>query len=92
MPSKVTPQTVNGWEAIYSGLVGLFIAFALIKWGNPVIMDAQIATPSSYLEAVLAPWPMAWAYRFALVVLLGGLFFAKKITGISRVWLALPLV
>jgi len=92
MPSKVIPQTVNGWEAIYSGLVGLFIAFALIKWGNPVIMDAQIATPSSYLEAVLAPWPMAWAYRLALVVLLGGLFFAKKVTGISRVWLALPLV
>lgn len=92
MPPMVTPQKVNGWEGIYSGVVGLFLAFALIKWGNPVIMDAQIATPASYWEVVLAPWPMAWAYRFTLVVLLGSMFFARNVSGVSKLWLALPLV
>ena len=92
MPPTVTPKKNNGWEEIYTGLVGLFIALALIKWGNPVIMDAQIATPSSYWELALAPWPVSWAYRLALVVLLGSLFFAKNVTGVPKLWLALPLV
>jgi O-antigen ligase len=92
MPPTVTPTKANDWEEIYAGLVGLFIALALIKWGNPVIMDAQIATPLSYWELALAPWPVSWAYRLALVVLLGSLFFAKNVTGVSRLWLALPLV
>lgn len=91
MPPQVTPRKVDRWEGIYSGLVGLFFALTVIKWGNPVIMDARISAPSGYMETVLAPWPMSWAYRFALVVLLGAFFFARNVCGIPKWWLFVPV-
>ena len=60
----------------FPGLVGLWIAVALLKLGNPIILDNRIATPSSWVEAIYQPWPVLWGYL---------LFAAAFLTGLS-VW------
>jgi hypothetical protein len=57
---------------VFPGLVGLWIAVALIKLGNPIILDNRIETPAGLMEAVFQPWPAAWGYLlFALTFVTG---------------------
>ncbi len=43
-------------------VLGLFLGLALLKFGNPVILDGRIIPPTSLLEAlsVTQPWPTRW--------------------------------
>ncbi len=49
-------------EIIFPAAAGLFLALALIKFGNPVIFQSRIEVPQNLLDAVYTPWPVRWAY------------------------------
>jgi hypothetical protein len=49
-------------------MAGLFVALALLKFGNPCILDRMIEAPRSLLEAWFQAWPIAPGY-FGLLVL-----------------------
>jgi len=70
MPSKSVDSANENLEGVFSGAAGLWLALALIKFGNPVILGQQIQAPANREELVLYPWPVAWGY-----VLLGFVFF-----------------
>ena len=77
--NQSTPAT-HSWRAslrkttaeIFAGLVGLWIAVALIKLGNPIILDSRIETPSGCLEAIFQPWPVSWGYVIFGITFLAG--------------------
>lgn len=56
----------GGWV---TGLWGVWFGLGLLKFGNPVIMEKFVERPSEWLEWVLSPWPVAYAYVCAVVVL-----------------------
>jgi hypothetical protein len=41
---------------------GLFLGLAILKFGNPVILDEQVGTPRNVNEVWSYAWPTRWAY------------------------------
>lgn len=55
-------------------------------------MDSLVTAPSSYLEAVVSPWPVAWAYGFFTVVGVLSLVVRRNRPLVPKWWRALPVV
>ena len=54
--------------------VGLWLALALIKFGNPIIFEQQILPPSTPSEAQAGAWPPIWGFCLSEVLVLVGLW------------------
>src|SRR5215813_6714030 len=93
MMTSAKPVSVSSqWEGIFSGATGLWLALALLKFGNPVILDAQIQAPASPVEWLLQPWPIVWGYAFLCGLLLLGFSVWRWHTEAPRWLLVVPLV
>ena len=47
---------------LYVLAFGLFLGLAILKFGNPVILDQKIIPPASLSEYWSDAWPTHWAY------------------------------
>ncbi len=65
---------------------------ALIKFGNPVILDQHISAPANREELLLHAWPVAWGYALLAGVVLLGLRFWRWRADVPAWLLTLPLV
>ena len=73
---------------------GLFLGLALLKFGNPVILDAKVSAPQSLAEAWSLTWPPRWSlWLLGPLVLAGtGLVLVKRPRWPGSRWLwILPL-
>jgi len=80
---------------LYSLAFGLFLGLAIVKFGNPVILDQIIFAPTSFSEFWHDAWPLHWANWFlAIMVLVGaGLATALKPRWPATRWLwILPII
>ncbi len=79
----------------YALVFGLFLGLAILKFGNPVILDQKITPPVSPSEFWADAWPPHWGNWILLPLALTGaaLVFASKPRwpGTRRLWL-LPLL
>ncbi len=75
-PSKPIATDHPRWVPV---LLGAFLGLALLKFGNPVILDAQVGTPSDLAELWIQPWPLRWSLPPLLA-----LFAALLISGPVR--------
>ena len=74
---------------------GLFLGLAILKFGNPVILDHNITTPVSPADFWTYAWPTHWSNWILLPLALAGagLAFTGKSRWPSSRWLwALPLL
>ena len=80
---------------IYALVFGLFLGLAILKFGNPAILDQVIGSPTSFSELLRDPWPLHWANAvLAVLAVIGAVVaFANKArwTGPRWLWI-LPLV
>jgi len=58
---------------VFAGLLGTFFGLALLKFGNPPIMEKWVEAPANIYEWILGtPWPISWGYLgLGLVAFLG---------------------
>src|SRR5271154_100474 len=56
----------------YALAFGLLLGLAILKFGNPVILDQKIASPTSPAEFWNDPWPTHWANWLFLPLALVG--------------------
>src|SRR5581483_12174563 len=63
-------------------LFGLFLGLALLKFGNPVILDDKIRRPLSWTDAWNDPWPPHWLFWLIVPLMVAGILLA--ITSKSR--------
>jgi hypothetical protein len=70
MLSRKSEPTVDAWEGVFAGASGLWLALALIKFGNPVILDQQIQAPADLDELLINSWPVVWGYALLALVLI----------------------
>jgi len=79
----------------YALVFGLFLGLAILKFGNPVILDQKITPPVSPSEFWSDAWPTHWSNWILLPLALTGaaLVFASRPCwpGKRRLWL-LPLL
>ncbi len=52
---------------------GALLGFALLKFGNPIILDKIVLLPSEFWEWVLMPWPIRIGYWLLLAVVCLGI-------------------
>jgi O-antigen ligase len=79
----------------YALVFGLFLGVAILKFGNPIILDHKIIPPASLSEFWREPWPTHWAnWIFWPLAIIGGLLvFAKNLRWpASRPLWLLPLL
>jgi O-antigen ligase len=79
----------------YALAFGLFLGLAILKFGNPVILDSKISTPNSLSEFWNYAWPTHWASWMLLPLAIAGaiLAVAKKSRWPQSKWLwLLPLL
>ena len=56
----------------YALVFGLFLGLAILKFGNPVILDGKITPPVSISDYLHDPWPTHWANWIFLPLALAG--------------------
>ena len=78
-------------EILFASLTGLVLGLAVLKLGNPVILNEQVARPGSFAEWLTASWPLEWGYALGLIVLVFSFRFWRGTTTVPRWLLALPL-
>jgi hypothetical protein len=81
--------------AIYAVVFGLFLGLAVVKFGNPVILDQVIESPTSLPDFLHDAWPLHWAnWLLTILVVIGGaVAVIKKPNWPGKRWLwILPLV
>ena len=78
-------------QRIFTGMAGLFLLVAILKFGTPVILDRLVTPPENFLAAVIESWQLKWGFRFVAVLLVGGLLAVRWKTASLSWSLALPL-
>ncbi len=80
---------------LYALGFGLFLGLAILKFGNPVILDQKVTPPVSPVEFWLNAWPPHWGNWFFVPLGLAGAGLAltgrPHWPGTRRLWL-LPLL
>ena len=76
-------------SAGYALAFGLFLGLAILKFGNPVILDSKIFAPATPADFWNDPWPTHWANWIFLPFALTGaaIIFSKKIRWPVSRWL-----
>jgi hypothetical protein len=59
---------------LFASACGGFISLALLKFGNPVILEHKLDPPQSFWELLLWSWPTAWGYPLLAVLFLWALW------------------
>jgi O-antigen ligase len=72
-------RKISGVE-FYALAFGVFLGVAILKFGNPIILDGIITPPTSLAEFWNDPWPTHWAnWVFLPFAVLGGLLVFKNL-------------
>ncbi|MDQ6631043.1 MAG: O-antigen ligase family protein [Verrucomicrobiota bacterium] len=91
--AKISPTPNNSLEEnIFATLVGIFLALALLKFGNPIILESQIAAPKDIYEMFFQSWPVYWSRFFLVVLFLMGIKIGKWKRPVPPWILILPLL
>jgi O-antigen ligase len=85
-------QSKSGGKEFYALAFGLFLGLAILKFGNPVILDNKITPPASLSDFLNDAWPTHWANWLFLPLALAGaaIIFSKKLPLPTIEWLWLP--
>src|SRR4051794_1890327 len=76
---------------VFAALFGLLLGLALVKFGNPVIMETLVEAPKNIYEVIFNPWPAVWGYWLLAGLTVVGLVVARWKTAAPKLVVALPL-
>jgi len=71
--TSATSPAIPLATSLFALVMGFFLFFALVKWGNPVVLDAKSEPPKGLLEIIYMSWPTSWAFGFIIPVVIFGI-------------------
>lgn len=88
-PQPASPASAarGAW---WPAFAGVFLAFVLLKLGNPVLLDHVAPPPKSPGEILFETWPAAWGYVVLCGIALLGAMNWRRPTGVPWWAIALP--
>jgi len=69
VPKSSPVATPPASQKLFAVALGLFLGLALLKFGNPAVMNKFVEAPQNKIEWLVMAWPLNYAY-VAMVVLL----------------------
>src|SRR5215475_1841915 len=91
MLTREAERVERSWRSVFAGSLGLVMALALIKFGNPVVLQDKIAAPTNLAELLVQPWPIGWGYGLLFLVLILAVKVGRWETAASISYSWLPL-
>ena len=76
-PGSASGAAGPGTVRLFALVFGAFLGLCILKWGNPVILDAQIPMPRDAAEWLQQPWPSRLAAPVLMVLAVVGLVSSK---------------
>jgi len=92
MLSRKSEPNADAWEGVFAGAVGLWLALALLKFGNPVVLHQQITVPTNLDELRINPWPISWGYALFALVFIAGCKYWRWRTPVPMWLTVVPLI
>ncbi|MGZ4971129.1 MAG: O-antigen ligase family protein [Limisphaerales bacterium] len=100
MDKAVQPERLKDQRGLlFASVAGLFFFIALLKFGNPVILDSQVTAPENFFEFLYGAWPVKWGYICVVPVVVVGLSCVRPGNLLAANWsrgiksaLALPIL
>jgi len=72
------PRETPARPLLFMVLAGVFFLITVVKFGNPVILDAIVTPPNGWLDAIFGistySWQSKWGYPLMIPVIVAGLF------------------
>lgn len=68
-----TPKKRMSATEVYALVFGLFLGLAILKFGNPAILDRVITAPRSWSDVWGDAWPLSWVNGLMMVLAVVGL-------------------
>jgi hypothetical protein len=91
-PSSPTDRTKRRWERLFLWVFGAFLAVALLKFGNPVVLEGYVAAPTTGWELIFSAWPLGWSFAGLALAALAAVPVWRWRPLPSRWLVVLPLV
>jgi len=92
MKSSPAPESPGARTAsVFSALFGIFLGLALLKFGNPAILETMVDRPASPLEWLFNAWPVSLGFVLLGLLIIAGAFVARWPAKCPTWFLALPL-
>jgi hypothetical protein len=70
---------------------GLLLGLALLKFGNPIVLDRRVEAPREMWEFIFQPWPLRWGYVLLSACALLGLTTSRVLPRVPRWSFLLPV-
>lgn len=70
---------------------GVWLALALLKWGNPVVLDRLIDPPGPWMEWLIQPWPVRWGQFAGAALVIVTVLWGGRVRG-SIPWVPAVLI
>ena len=71
-------------HVLYALSLGVFLGLAVIKFGNPIVLEGQLDVPRTLAEFWGWPWPLRWAQAAFLPLAIVGLLLTRPMTVFRR--------
>ncbi len=91
--SKQGPDAgLDLWPTIFGGMFGCGLGLALLKFGNPVILDRLVEPPQNVWEYLFQSWPLKWGCFLLVPLAVAGFKAGSLKTQAPRWLILLPLL
>ncbi|HVU26565.1 MAG TPA: O-antigen ligase family protein [Verrucomicrobiae bacterium] len=76
----------------FAALFGALLGLALLKFGNPIILEKFVTPPTNFYDWMISPWSLAIGYWLLVPVAIIGFFIARWKINAPKWLLALPAI
>ena len=97
-PNRV-PAAKDPMGGLISLAWGVLFGLALLKFGNPIVLDKMIDPPTDIWLWLFSPWPVRWGQVTLALLAIGGLFVARfqlpshpRLLALPALWFGWQLV
>lgn len=81
------PASGERKRSFFAFLFGGFLGLAVVKFGNPPILEPWVSTPETLMEYLFyTPWPAAWAYWLLFGLAVFGVWVADRAFPPRQTW------
>ena len=91
-PGKIPAPSESRLPGWFAALAGAFFGLALLKFGNPAVLEKLVEHPTNIWEWVFNAWPVTIGFGLLAGVAGVGIFAARWKTNAPRWLVLLPLV